>query len=186
MWCTCLLMELCFTCVPVKQLPSTAYHHPLSPNWLYSLSYWCPSTTIITNNQSRQDASSSSSSSSKNEFPGIPKVQINKYTGRPFSQRFCQILEKWKTLPVWEYYTKFMELLQKHKCVVLVGETGSGKTTQVEMLASRLCIPLLHLHSCCVCNTLPYSGLLLQEKTCMNFVFYLIRKKFAHWITLKH
>ena len=38
---------------------------------------------------------------------------------------------------MWEYYTKFMELLQKHKCVVLVGETGSGKTTQVEMLVSK-------------------------------------------------
>ena len=24
-----------------------------------------------------------------------------------------------------------MEMVQKHKCVVLVGETGSGKTTQV-------------------------------------------------------
>lgn len=145
MWCTCLLMELCFTCVPVKQLPSTACHHPLSPNWLVflvGLLYWCPSPTptITTINQSRQDDSSSSSSSSKNELPGIPRVQINKYTGRPFSQRFWQILEKRKTLPVWEYYNRFMEMLQKHKCVVLVGETGSGKTTQVGMLTSTLCI----------------------------------------------
>ena len=35
---------------------------------------------------------------------------------------------------------------------------------------------LLHLHSCCVCNDLPYSGVLLEVKTCMNFVFYLICK----------
>ena len=60
-------------------------------------------------------------------------MQINKYTGRPFSQKFWAILEKRKTLPVWEYYTKFMELVKKHQCVVLVGETGSGKTTQVRL-----------------------------------------------------
>ena len=59
------------------------------------------------------------------------KMQINKYTGRPFSQKFWTILEKRKGLPVWEYYTKFMELVKTHQCVVLVGETGSGKTTQV-------------------------------------------------------
>lgn len=58
-------------------------------------------------------------------------MQINKYTGRPFSARFWQILEKRKNLPVWEYYTKFMETVKKHRSVVLVGETGSGKTTQV-------------------------------------------------------
>ena len=59
------------------------------------------------------------------------KMQINKYTGRPFSQKFWTILEKRKSLPVWDYYTKFMELVKIHQCVVLVGETGSGKTTQV-------------------------------------------------------
>ena len=59
------------------------------------------------------------------------KTQINKYTGRPFSQKFWTILEKRKSLPVWEYYTRFMELVKSHQCVVLVGETGSGKTTQV-------------------------------------------------------
>lgn len=34
-------------------------------------------------------------------------------------------------LPVWEYRNKFFELLGKHQTIVLVGETGSGKTTQM-------------------------------------------------------
>ena len=34
-------------------------------------------------------------------------------------------------LPVWEYQEKFLDLLAKHQTICLVGETGSGKTTQV-------------------------------------------------------
>ena len=44
---------------------------------------------------------------------------------------FWDILQKRKNLPVWEYYTKFIELVKTNQSVVLVGETGSGKTTQV-------------------------------------------------------
>ena len=58
-------------------------------------------------------------------------MQINKYTGRPFSAKFWSILEKRRALPVWDYYNKFMETVKSNSAVVLVGETGSGKTTQV-------------------------------------------------------
>ena len=34
-------------------------------------------------------------------------------------------------LPVWEYRDKFFDLLNKNQTIVLVGETGSGKTTQI-------------------------------------------------------
>lgn len=61
------------------------------------------------------------------------KMQINKYTGRPFSAKFWQILDKRKKLPVWEYYKQFIDMVRKNQCVVLVGETGSGKTTQVRV-----------------------------------------------------
>ena len=53
------------------------------------------------------------------------------YSGLPHTPRYLQLLTKRKTLPVWEYKEKFVEVLNKHQTLVLVGETGSGKTTQV-------------------------------------------------------
>ncbi|XP_065883366.1 putative pre-mRNA-splicing factor ATP-dependent RNA helicase PRP1 isoform X2 [Dysidea avara] len=67
-----------------------------------------------------------------------PKAQINKYTGRPFSAKFWQILEKRKKLPVWEYYKQFIDMVRKNQSVVLVGETGSGKTTQIPQWLTEL------------------------------------------------
>jgi len=60
-----------------------------------------------------------------------PLVQINPLSGMVYTPRFMELLKKRKGLPVWEYKDKFMDLLQKHQCIVLVGETGSGKTTQI-------------------------------------------------------
>eukprot|EP00731_Ephydatia_muelleri_P020961 Em0013g688a len=95
--------------------------------------------------------SSSSSSSSKPLKPtDIPRTQVNKYTGRPFSERFWTILEKRKSLPVWDYYNDFMDLVKKKQCVVLVGETGSGKTTQIPQWLSEMC--QANSHKCVACT----------------------------------
>ena len=51
--------------------------------------------------------------------------------GLPFTPRYIQLLAKRKSLPVWDYKEKFVEIMNKHQTLVLVGETGSGKTTQV-------------------------------------------------------
>eukprot|EP00741_Cyanophora_paradoxa_P024431 tig00022075_g23589.t1 len=64
---------------------------------------------------------------------GPPKASsgINQYNQRPFSKRYYDILEKRKTLPVYLQREEFIGLLEKHQILVLVGETGSGKTTQI-------------------------------------------------------
>ena len=51
--------------------------------------------------------------------------------GRPYTNRYFEILEKRKNLPVWEQKKEFLDLFEQHQVIVLVGETGSGKTTQV-------------------------------------------------------
>lgn len=63
----------------------------------------------------------------------LPKqnTTINPYTTKPYSQRYFNLYKKRITLPVFEYQVDFMRLLNDHQCIVLVGETGSGKTTQI-------------------------------------------------------
>lgn len=55
----------------------------------------------------------------------------NRWNGRPYSQRYFDILEKRKTLPVWQQKDEFLQVLKSNQTLILVGETGSGKTTQV-------------------------------------------------------
>ncbi|XP_064419625.1 pre-mRNA-splicing factor ATP-dependent RNA helicase DHX15 isoform X3 [Latimeria chalumnae] len=56
---------------------------------------------------------------------------INPFTNLPHTPRYYEILKKRLQLPVWEYKERFTEILTKHQSFVLVGETGSGKTTQI-------------------------------------------------------
>ena len=45
--------------------------------------------------------------------------------------RYYHILEKRKTLPIYEHKQDFMDQVNNHQIIILVGETGSGKSTQV-------------------------------------------------------
>lgn len=56
---------------------------------------------------------------------------VNPLTGRAYSAQYYQILEKRKKLPVMEYKEQFLKIVAANQIVVLVGETGSGKTTQI-------------------------------------------------------
>ncbi|GMH37686.1 hypothetical protein BSKO_05559 [Bryopsis sp. KO-2023] len=60
----------------------------------------------------------------------VPAV-ANPYTGRPYSRTYYSILEKRRHLPVWQAKADFNEMLKSHQTTILVGETGSGKTTQI-------------------------------------------------------
>ena len=73
---------------------------------------------------------------------------MNPYTGRPFSDRYFDILRKRIELPVWEYRENFFNTFKDNKVFVLVGETGSGKTTQVNIFSlsfdrSRLFVEII-------------------------------------------
>ncbi|KXJ09899.1 Pre-mRNA-splicing factor ATP-dependent RNA helicase DHX15 [Exaiptasia diaphana] len=63
--------------------------------------------------------------------PSNLRGKVNPYNGRPFTERYFDILKKRIDLPVWEYREEFMETVKRNKILALVGETGSGKTTQI-------------------------------------------------------
>jgi len=56
---------------------------------------------------------------------------VNPYTGRPFSKRYFDILKLRKNLPVYMQREEFRQKITSSQVLVLVGETGSGKTTQI-------------------------------------------------------
>lgn len=56
---------------------------------------------------------------------------LNILTGLSYSQRYYEILKQRKTLPAWEAKEQLVEILKETNILILQGETGSGKTTQV-------------------------------------------------------
>ncbi|KAI8374373.1 P-loop containing nucleoside triphosphate hydrolase protein [Radiomyces spectabilis] len=56
---------------------------------------------------------------------------FNPFTNKPFSAKYQKILEGRRKLPVHQQRSEFLEMIHNNQFVVLVGETGSGKTTQI-------------------------------------------------------
>ncbi len=61
----------------------------------------------------------------------IETGRVNHFTGRPFSDAYKEILKKRRNLPVHKQRAEFLDLIHNNQILVLVGETGSGKTTQI-------------------------------------------------------
>ncbi|KAK5059780.1 DEAH-box ATP-dependent RNA helicase prp43 [Exophiala bonariae] len=57
--------------------------------------------------------------------------KINPFTGRNVSDRYFSILRTRRDLPVHAQRDEFLKLYQQSQILVFVGETGSGKTTQI-------------------------------------------------------
>jgi pre-mRNA-splicing factor ATP-dependent RNA helicase DHX15/PRP43 len=71
------------------------------------------------------DFKTSSSKAAKTE------EEFSPWTGLPYSKRYYSILETRQKLPVYKFKDKLIETVRRNQFVVVEGETGSGKTTQI-------------------------------------------------------
>ena len=63
--------------------------------------------------------------------PGGKVSSINPLTQRPYSKRYYDILKVRMSLPVYKFIDALNKAVREHQVVVVEGETGSGKTTQI-------------------------------------------------------
>jgi pre-mRNA-splicing factor ATP-dependent RNA helicase DHX15/PRP43 len=60
----------------------------------------------------------------------LENAAVNPFTNKAFSAKYQKILEGRRKLPVHAKRQEFLDMVHSNQFVVLVGETGSGKTTQ--------------------------------------------------------
>ena len=82
------------------------------------------------NDNNNNDNSIITNSSSNKIIPEETQT-INPYTKKPFSKNYYNLLKKRKTLPAWEAKKNILKLFNENQIIIIQGETGSGKTTQI-------------------------------------------------------
>lgn len=58
-------------------------------------------------------------------------IQTNPLTKKPYSANYFALLAANERLPVSQHLPRLLSAIKTHKVVIVVGETGSGKTTQL-------------------------------------------------------
>lgn len=88
------------------------------------------------------DINSNSSSSTGAKYSD--DAAVNPWTNQPYSGRYYDILRKRQQLPVYEFKDDLIRKVRSHQVIVVEGETGSGKTTQIP----QFLLPMLAQPGC--------------------------------------
>lgn len=91
---------------------------------------------------SSSSAAGSSSTEASNSISTDGDATVNPWTYIPYSPKYYDILKKRKALPVYQFHADLLEKVRNNQIVVVEGETGSGKTTQIpQFLLPMLAVP---------------------------------------------
>ena len=66
---------------------------------------------------------------------------VNPLNGQIFSAQYYTLLKQRRMLPVWEWKDHILQYVSQFAVTLLVGETGSGKTTQIPQFLQELHLP---------------------------------------------
>ncbi|TFK22771.1 P-loop containing nucleoside triphosphate hydrolase protein [Coprinopsis marcescibilis] len=70
-------------------------------------------------------------------------IETNPFTGVAYSARYRNILETRKALSAFQQMNRFLAVYNKNQIVIIVGETGCGKTTQIPQIIAYSDLPHL-------------------------------------------
>ncbi len=76
------------------------------------------------------DGSTAVDQMSSSDYHKLENGPNNYFTKKPLSRKYFEILEKRRELPVQKHRKSLLDSVKSNQFTVLVGETGSGKTTQ--------------------------------------------------------
>ncbi|KAI5846500.1 P-loop containing nucleoside triphosphate hydrolase protein [Morchella snyderi] len=77
---------------------------------------------------------------------------LNPFNGNTLSNQYFKILEMRRNLPVHQQRDEFLEVFHSSQILVFVGETGSGKTTQIPQFVLFDHLPHLNGHKQVACT----------------------------------